>query len=218
MEFKDYFPIWDKLTALQKQKITGNLQILHANSGAMIHNGHMDCLGLLVVRKGLLRVFVMSDEGREVTLYRLFDRDMCLFTSSCVMPDIQFEVAVEAEKVSEMWVIPAPIFKELMEESAIVANFTNQLISSRFSEVMWLMEQIMWKSFDKRLATFLLEESTLEHTDSLKITHEKIANHLGTVREVVTRMLRYFQNEGLVSLSRGTVEITDKKKLRALQN
>ena len=217
MEFKEYFPIWDKLTASQKQKITDNLQILHAHSGAMIHNGHMDCLGLLVVRKGLLRVYAMSDEGREVTLYRLFDRDMCLFTSSCIMPDIQFEVAVEAEKVSEMWVIPAPIFKELMEESAIVANFTNQLISSCFSEVMWLMEQIMWKSFDKRLATFLLEESALEHTDSLKITHEKIANHLGTAREVVTRMLRYFQNEGLVTLSRGTVEIVDKKKLRVLQ-
>ena len=217
MEFRDYFPIWDKLTAPQKQKITDSLQILHARSGAIIHNGHMDCLGLLVVRKGQLRVYVMSPEGREVTLYRLFDRDICLFTSSCIMPDIQFEVTVEAEKVSEMWVIPAPVFKELMEESAPVANFTNQLISSRFSEVMWLMEQIMWKSFDKRLATFLLEESALERTDYLKITHEKIANHLGTAREVVTRMLRYFQNEGIVSLSRGTVDIVDKKKLAALQ-
>ena len=74
----------------------------------------------------------------------------------------------------------------------------------------------MWKSFDKRLASFLLEESVLEGTDALKMTHETIGNHLGTAREVVTRMLRYFQNEGMVRLTRGTVELTDKKKLKEL--
>ena len=115
-----------------------------------------------------------------------------------------------------MWVLPSCLFKDLMEESAVVANYANQLISSRFSEVMWLMEQIMWKSFDKRLASFLLEESVLEKSTSLKITHEKIANHMGTAREVVTRMLRYFQSEGMVKLTRGTVEITDKKAMERL--
>ena len=74
----------------------------------------------------------------------------------------------------------------------------------------------MWKSFDKRLAKFLLEESQLEDTDSLKITHEKIANHMGTAREVVTRMLRYFQSEGMVKLTRGTVEIVDEAALEDL--
>lgn len=216
MEFSDYFPVWDKLTKEQQRTISDNLQIFHANAGAMIHNGNMDCLGLLVVRKGQLRVYATSPDGREITLYRLLDRDACLLTSSCVMPNLQFEVAVDAEKVSEMWVIPAPVFKELMESSAPVANYTNQLISSRFSEVLWLMEQVMWKSFDKRLAAFLLEESALEHTGRLKITHEKIANHLGTAREVVTRMLRYFQNEGMVILTRGTVDLADRKKLQAL--
>lgn len=216
MEFSDYFPVWDKLTKEQQCTISDNLQIFHANAGAMIHNGNMDCLGLLVVRKGQLRVYATSPDGREITLYRLLDRDACLLTSSCVMPNLQFEVTVDAEKVSEMWVIPAPVFKELMESSAPVANYTNQLISSRFSEVLWLMEQVMWKSFDKRLAAFLLEESALEHTGRLKITHEKIANHLGTAREVVTRMLRYFQNEGMVILTRGTVDLADRKKLQAL--
>ena len=100
----------------------------------------------------------------------------------------------------------------------MVANYANQLISSRFSEVMWLMEQIMWKSFDKRLAAFLLEEARLEDSPVLKITHEKIASHMGTAREVVTRMLRYFQNEGMVTLTRGTVEITDREKLSKLQD
>jgi CRP/FNR family transcriptional regulator len=81
---------------------------------------------------------------------------------------------------------------------------------------MWLMEQIMWRSFDKRLAAFLMEEAVLEGTDVLKITHEKIAAHMGTAREVVTRMLRYFQSESMVKLTRGAVELTDKKRLRSL--
>ena len=181
-----------------------------------MHNGSMDCLGLLLIRKGQLRVYTLSTEGREITLYRLFEMDTCLFSASCVMPDILFDVVVEAEKDSEFFILPSCLFKDLMEESAAIANYANQLISSRFSEVMWLMEQIMWKSFDKRLAKFLLEESNLEGSTQLKLTHERIANHMGTAREVVTRMLRYFQNEGMVSLTRGAIELTDISALSAL--
>ena len=216
MDFSNYFPIWNKLTPAHQQRLTDSAEFLTAKAGTVIHNGSMDCLGLLLIRSGQLRVYTLSSEGREITLYRLFDHDICLFSASCVMPNIQFEVIIEAEKDSEMWVLPSCLFKDLMEESAVVANYANQLISSRFSDVMWLMEQIMWKSFDKRLASFLLEESVLENSMSLKITHEKIANHMGTAREVVTRMLRYFQSEGMVKLTRGAVEITDEVKLEKL--
>lgn len=216
MDFAEYFPIWGRLTDSQQQRLASNAEVLRVKSGTVIHNGSMDCLGPLVIRNGQLRVYILSSEGREITLYRLFERDTCLFSSSCVMPDIQFDVIIEAEKDSEMWVISACLFKQLMEESVVVANYANQLISSRFTEVMWLMGQIMWQSFDKRLAAFLLEESALENTPVLKITHEKIAGHMGTAREVVTRMLRYFQSEGMVKLTRGAVEITDRQKLRQL--
>lgn len=216
MDFAEYFPIWDKLTSSQQQRLASTAEVLRVKSGTVIHNGSMDCLGPLVIRSGQLRVYILSSEGREITLYRLFERDTCLFSSSCVMPDIQFDVIIESEKDSEMWVISAGLFKQLMEESVVVANYANQLISSRFTEVMWLMGQIMWQSFDKRLATFLLEESALEDTPVLKTTHEKIAGHMGTAREVVTRMLRYFQSEGMVKLTRGAVEITDRQKLQQL--
>ena len=218
MDFADYFPIWNKLTPEHKDRLTNAAEFLRAKAGTVVHNGSMDCLGLLLIKEGQLRVYTLSSEGREITLYRLFDHDICLFSASCVMPNIQFEVIIEAEKDAEMWVLPSCLFKDLMEESAVVANYANQLISSRFSDVMWLMEQIMWKSFDKRLAAFLLEESVLEGTNALKITHEKIANHMGTAREVVTRMLRYFQGEGMVKLTRGTVEILDEAALEALQD
>ena len=216
MDFAQFFPIWNKLTPAHQERLTTSAEFIRSKAGTVVHNGSMDCLGLLLIRQGQLRVYTLSSEGREITLYRLFDHDICLFSASCVMPNIQFEVIIEAEKDCEMWVLPSCLFKDLMEESAVVANYANQLISSRFSEVMWLMEQIMWKSFDKRLASFLLEESILENSTVLKITHEKIANHMGTAREVVTRMLRYFQSEGMVKLTRGAVELVDEGRLEAL--
>ena len=217
MDFQDYFPIWNKLTALQQNRILGSLISRKAEKGAIIHNGSMDCTGQLLIKSGLLRAYILSDEGREITIYRLFERDMCLFSASCIMRSIQFEITIEAEKDTELWVIPAEIYKSIMEESAPVANYTNELMATRFSDVMWLIEQILWKSLDKRVAAFLLEESAIEYSNELKITHEIIANHLGSHREVITRMLRYFQSEGMVRLSRGTIVLLDRKKLEALQ-
>ncbi|MFR3769112.1 MAG: Crp/Fnr family transcriptional regulator [Blautia sp.] len=216
MDLSTHFPIWDKLTPAQQKIISQSSQSRSVPRGTVLHNGSVDCLGLLLILSGQLRAYIISDEGREITLYRLFERDVCIFSASCVMSNIQFEVIIEAEKDSEVIVLPPHIYKKLMEESAVVANFSNQIMGSRFTEVMWLIEQIMWKSFDKRLAAFLVEESILDNTDALKITHEKIANHLGTAREVVTRMLRYFQSEGLVKLSRGIIELTDKKRLEEI--
>ena len=216
MNFPDYFPIWDQLNQDQKDRLSGSLMLRSVPKGTILHNGDMDCTGLLLVKAGQLRAYILSDEGREITLYRLFDRDMCLFSASCMMRSIQFEVTIEAEKDSQLWIIPPEVYQRLMEESAPVANYTNELMAGRFSEVMWLMEQIMWKSLDKRLAAFLLEEVSIEGTDELKITHETIANHLGSHREVITRMLRYFQSEDALRLRRGVVELTDLKKLREI--
>ena len=217
MSFENYFPLWNDLSAAQKKLISDSLLTQHVKKGTIIHNGNLDCTGLLLVKSGQLRTYILSDEGREITLYRLFDMDMCLLSASCIMRSIQFEVTIEAEKDTDLWIIPAEIYKGIMKESAPVANYTNELMATRFSDVMWLIEQIMWKSLDKRVASFLLEETSIEGTNELKITHETIANHLGSHREVITRMLRYFQGEGLVKLSRGKITIHDPKRLETLQ-
>ena len=194
MTFQDYFPIWNKLQTDQQDRIRSNLNFRTVKKGTILHNGDMDCTGLLLVKAGQLRAYILSDEGREITIYRLFDQD------------------------TDLWVIPAEVYQDIMEASAPVANYTNELMASRFSEVMWLMEQVMWKSLDKRVAAFLLEEASIEGSSVLKITHEAIANHLGTHREVITRMLRYFQSEGMVRLSRGMVRLLDEDRLRQLQD
>ena len=213
MSFADHFPIWDKLTARQQELILSVSDFQQVKSGTVLHDGGADCIGMLLVRSGQLRAYLLSEEGREVTICRFFEMDICLFSASCVMPNMQFDIFVEAEKDSEIWIIPACLYQNLMDESVAIAKYSHDLITGHFSDVMWLMEQIMWKSFDKRLAAFLLEESTLEGTTALHLTHEKIANHMGTAREVVTRMLRYFQTEGMVKLTRGGIEILDEEKL-----
>ena len=216
MTFQDAFPVWDKLQSDQQARILQTLICRSVKKGTMLHNGDDDCTGLLLVKSGQLRAYILSEEGREITLYRLFDRDLCLFSASCIMRSIQFAVTIQAEKDTDLWVIPAEVYQDMMEQSAPVSNYTNELMASRFSEVMWLIEQVMWKSLDKRVAAFLLEEAAIEESHELKITHEVIANHLGSHREVITRMLRYFQKEGAVQLRRGSVELTDFAKLREI--
>lgn len=213
MELKEYFPIWDDLTAKQQKTLSDHITYRTAKKGTSVHNSTTDCTGLLLIKKGQLRAYILSDEGKEITLYRLLDRDICLFSASCIMQSIQFDIMIDAEKDTDFLLIPADLYKKVMNESAPLANYTNEIMAARFSDVMWLIEQIMWKSFDQRLAQFLLEESSLNESLILNITHETIGKHLGSPREVVTRMLRYFQNEGMIKLSRGKIEITDERKL-----
>ncbi len=216
MDISGFFPIWGRMTPAQQELLTRSATRRSVKKGTILHSGSADCLGLMLIISGQLRAYIISDEGKELTIYRLFELDTCLFSASCIMQSIQFDIIIQAEKDTEVWIIPPQIYLSVMNESAPVANYTRELMSSRFSEAMWLIEQVMWKSIDKRLSAFLLEEAQLEGSHVLKLTHETIANHMGTAREVVTRMLRYFQNEGMVKLSRGTVEILDEKALRAL--
>ena len=213
MEYSEYLPFWDKLTAAQQQSVSSVIEFRSVKKGTHIHDSSAQCLGLVAVKSGQLRAYILSEDGREITISRLFEYDVSLLSASCVMPDMQFNVMIEAEKDTEFWSVPACLFKNLVDDSLAVSNYSRSLLSSNFSELMWLMEQIMWRSFDKRLAAFLLEEASIEGTNLLKITHEKVANHMGTAREVVTRMLRYFQSEGMVKLTRGGIELSDPDRL-----
>lgn len=208
-----YLPIWKQLTKEDQRALEEAAVFRSVPKGTIVHNGSADCIGVLVIKSGQLRSYIVSDEGKEVTLYRLLERDICLFSAACMMSSIRFEVTIETEKDSEIWLIQQEAYHEVMARSVPLANYTCQLLASRFSEVMWLMDQILFKRFDARLATFLLEESAIEGSDTLEITHEKIANHMGTAREVVTRMLKYFHEEGMVSLSRGGVTLMNRAKL-----
>lgn len=210
---QDTLSFWKNLTSLQKNLLQQNVVKKHFKVGEFMRGDSEQCAGLFLILSGQVRAYIISENGKEITLYRLFDRDVCIFTASCILKSITFDVFIDVEKDTQAYLIPTPLFRKLSNESVSVQAFTNELMASRFSDVMWIMEQALFTSLDKRLANFLLDLENIEGKDTLKITHEKIANDLGTAREVISRMLKYFQNEGAILVSRGSIKILDQDKL-----
>ncbi len=159
---------------------------------------------------------MMSEEGRDITLYRLHKGDICMLSASCVLDAITFDVFVDAQEDSECYVIGGPAFAAVSERNPQIKIFALETAVGRFSDVMWVMQQILFMSMGRRLAIFLLDESARNGTDVIALTHGQIARYMGSAREVVSRMLKYFVNEGIVEVSRKGVKILDKKHLRKL--
>ena len=172
--------------------------------------------GGILVKSGCIRVYILSDEGREITLYRLYSGELCMLSASCVLQAITFDVMVDAEEDSECYIINGNMFADITKHNIYAENFALNLVASRFSDVMWVMQRILFMSFDKRLAIFLYDEMIKTGDEKIRLTQEQIAKYVGSAREVVSRMLKYFASEGIVSYSRGGVKILDKKKLKEL--
>ena len=213
--YREIFPFWNEISKSDRDFICQNSFALTYPKGAGIHDGN-ECSGVIFVRSGSLRLYMMSEEGREITLYRLHKGDMCMLSASCVLQTITFDVFVNAGENSECYVIGGPAFAEISARNPQVRIFALETAVSRFSDVMWVMQQILFMSMDKRLAIFLADESARTNSDTITLTHEQIARYMGSAREVVSRMLKYFANEGIVEASRGGIKILDKKRLRKL--
>lgn len=207
---------WDRLEAAQKRIVLNNMSTVTYKKGTTIHSGENDCIGVLLIKTGELRVYILSEEGKEITLFRLRDKEICVLSASCILDNITFEVHIDAEQDTEVLLIPSNLYRELCDTNMYAENFSDKIIIEHFSDVMWAMEQILFMSFDKRLAIFLFDEVTRTGMDVVELTHEQIAKYIGSAREVVSRMLKYFAGESLVELSRGGVKILDKKRLREL--
>ncbi|MFY9198286.1 MAG: Crp/Fnr family transcriptional regulator [Acutalibacteraceae bacterium] len=214
--FSTHFPFWEHLSEEEQKTLCLNTLNSSFKKGEHIHSGDTDCNGVMTLKSGHLRVFLLSDEGREITLYRMYPGDMCTLSAACVLNNIEFDVFIDAEEDSELLIINSKYFDTLLNENIYVENFTYKLLTKRFSDVMWSMQQILFTSFDKRLARFLIDESENVNNDKIKITHEQIAKYMGSAREVVSRMLKYFENEGFVKLYRGGIQILDKQALEDL--
>ncbi|MDD2208412.1 MAG: Crp/Fnr family transcriptional regulator [Bacilli bacterium] len=207
---KDSFRMWNELTNTEKKTLIQSSFLTKHKKGNIIHEGTQNCLGLIVVIKGSLRAFLASDNGKEITLYKLYENDICLFTASCVMKDINFDINLECLDDTDILVIPVNKYKEILENSKLISNYISTILSSRFSEVMWILEQFVFYSLDKRVATYLLEN---EENNVLNVTHEKIASELGSAREVISRMLKYFEKENIISLGRNKITVINFEKL-----
>ena len=210
------FTFWDKISEDDKATFLRSAQRVCFKRGTNIHDGN-ECTGVILIKSGCLRLYLLSEDGKEITLYRLFPGDMCMLSASCVLDSITFDVLVDAEEDSECVVVGGCAYEGLARRLPDAKIFALETALSRFSDVMWVVQQILFMSMDKRLAIFLLDEISKTGTDTVKLTHEQIAKYMGSAREVVSRMLKYFSGEGLISSSRSEgIKILDKKRLRAL--
>ena len=213
--YEQYFPFWKALKEEDKNYLCENTAEEHFDKEQPVHD-NMGCSGLFIVRSGRLRLYMLSENGKEITLYRLVPGDICMLSASCVLNSITFDVYVDAEVPSDCYRISSAAFGDVSSRYLEVKNYALETAVGRFSDVMWIMQQVVFMSMDKRLAIFLLDEAARTGSDSIKLTHEQIAKYMGSAREVVTRMLKYFSNEGMVEASRKGVTLLDKKRLREL--
>lgn len=207
---------WSNLSEDDQKRLLENSYEARYRKGDTIYGGDGNCVGILIIKSGGLRTYILSEDGREITLYRLVPGDVCVLSSSCVLQNITFDVHIDADFDSELTVINSDLFMEISSQNIYVDNFIQKEAVSRFSDVMWAMQQILFMSFDRRLANFIFDEIARTGELEIKMTHDTIAKYVGSAREVVSRMLKYFAAEGIVELQRGSLTVINKTKLRAL--
>ena len=213
---KSRFDFWDKLSETEVSLLEQNISSVFYKKGFNLHSSDHECLGVLLIKSGGLRVYILSEDGREITLYRLSPGDVCVLSASCILNSITFEVHIDAEEDTNVYLINIATFSKISNQNIYVENYAYKNANERFSDVMWAMEQILFMSFDKRLAIFLLDESIKTNSDEVHLTQEQIAKYIGSAREVVSRMLKVFQENGILEQSRGMIHIINKEKLKEL--
>ena len=211
---KSRLDFWDKLSESEINLLENNIANVSYNKGFNLHSTDSECLGVLLIKNGGLRVYILSEDGREITLYRLSPGDVCVLSASCIINSITFDVHIDAESDTDAYLINIGTFSKLSNQNVYVENFAYKNTNERFSDVMWAMEQILFMSFDKRLAIFLLDEITKTKSNEHHLTQEQIAKYIGSAREVVSRMLKVFQADGILEQTRGAIHIINKEKLR----
>ncbi|MBO6202777.1 MAG: Crp/Fnr family transcriptional regulator [Selenomonas sp.] len=215
--FEHYFDFWGELSEAERDFVCSNTRNVSYKKGAYVHQGPLDCIGALLIKSGQLRVYTMSEDGREVTLYRLFAGDVGIMSAACVLDDLTFDVYVDAEEDTEVLLTEAAAFRQLVEGNVHVRCYAYQLTTQRLSDMLWKMQQVLFLSADRRFAIFLLEESAQHGSDEIHLTHEQIARYMGTAREVVSRMVKYFNQEGWIKNSRGCIKIINRQALEQLK-
>ncbi|MDD2505562.1 MAG: Crp/Fnr family transcriptional regulator [Bacilli bacterium] len=208
---KNSFQIWNKLNENEKSELISASKVINFKKNEMLQSRDASCLGLIILKKGIIRAYLASDAGKEITLYKLLENDICLFSAGCIMKDINFDINLICEEDVELILIPTEKYNQILEKSTVISNYASDILSSRFSDTIWILEQFVFHSLDKRVANYLIEH--IDDDNNLRITHEKIANELGSAREVISRMLKYFENESLIKLERNNIKVINLKKL-----
>jgi len=207
---------WNKLKVQEQEELIKNSVIKEYKKGSIIHSENNECLGMMIITQGQIRTCIVSEEGREITLFKLSENDVCVLSADCVIKQITFDTLMIAETDCKILLINVSYFNQLINQNIYARCYTYELISEKFSNVMWVMKEILFDKFDKRLASFLIKETQKNNNLKIQVTQEQIAKDLNTAREVVSRMLKRFELEKMIEIQRGIVRILDLGKLKEL--
>lgn len=210
-------PFWPSLSEDEMERVRQRAFVNQYGKGTIINNCNNECLGMLLVLSGEIRTYLFSEEGREVSLFRLYSGDLCVLSASCVISQITFETQMIAQQNTKALIVPVDVIAALREKNIHFRSFLYELATKRFSDVMWAMQQILFKGLDRRLAGFLLAEAERTDSNVIHMTHEQIAQHISSAREAVARMFKHFAEDGLVDIKRGTITLLDIDGLRNLE-
>lgn len=204
---------YEHLTEKQKEELLTAARTEHFAEGDLIYTPARECLGMIYVKKGIIRTYLTAESGKKATIFRLREGEVCVLSMSCVMSAITFDVEVEADKECELFIIPATVFSRVSQENIYVENFSYKIVTERFSSIVEALQQMMFMSLEQRVISFLLDESAALGTDTLMITQEQLAENIGSAREAVTRVLKQLKDKELIVMGRGKIEIQKRKEL-----
>ena len=138
------YPFWGRLSGGEKERILRSAAEARYEKGAMIQRSDLECKGAILVLSGVLRVYIVSDEGREVTLFRIHAGETCVLSASCLLDSIQFDILIEAAETARAIVIPANVLRPIMDSNPYVGLYLYKQTAERFSDVMWMLQQILF--------------------------------------------------------------------------
>ncbi len=211
-----FLPFWNELSDADRELLLERTSVRAFKKGEIIHSCSGACLGLIGVVTGNLCVCMLSEEGREITLFPLYQKDLCVFGTACVLRPVTCHSHLAAEMDTELLMVPHPVWEDIMRRNLAVECFAYKLSRELLSTVLSTMQQMLFWDFETRLAFHLVREYERTQDSRIRTTHEKIARNIGSAREVVTRMLKRFSDLGMVEVRRGAILILDAEALRAM--
>lgn len=209
-ELRSLYPALDGLEEYLRQRILAQLTTIEVPAGAVLFDEHQPCQGFPFVISGSVRVVKAGANGRELPLYRVLPGETCVISSSCLLGRIDYNARGIADGPTTLALLPRPLFDELVAAPPF-RDYVFRLLAERVADLMQLIEAVAFRKLDQRLAALLLGKGRLLHT-----THQHLADELGSVREIVSRLLKGFAEHGLVALGREQIEILDPAGLRQL--
>jgi CRP/FNR family transcriptional regulator, anaerobic regulatory protein len=204
------YPVLAGLDRTLRQRVLDQMQTMQAPAGSVLFDEAQPCQGFPFLLTGSVRVVKTAANGRELPLYRVLPGETCVISSSCLLGHIAYNARGLAQGDTTLVVLPRSLFEELLGAPAF-RNFVFQLFAERMADLMQLVEEVAFHRLDQRLAALLLGKGRLVH-----VTHQQLADELGSVREMVSRLLKGFSEQKLVALSREQVEILDPAGLRKI--